>query len=107
MIQRSRGSGRYLFYPRVAEPRTGAVDLEWVEACGRGVVYATTVQRSKPPAPDTNVMLVDLEEGPRMMSRVDGVAPSEVRIGMHVKAKIVSEGGGPFVVFELAEGPVA
>ena len=27
-------SGAFVFYPRVAEPRTGATDLEWVEACG-------------------------------------------------------------------------
>ena len=27
MIQRSRASGAYVFYPRVAEPRTGATDL--------------------------------------------------------------------------------
>lgn len=27
MIQRSRSSGEYVFYPRVAAPRTGAQDL--------------------------------------------------------------------------------
>jgi len=100
MIQRSRSSGAHVFYPRVAEPRTGATDLEWVEASGRGVVYATTVQRNKPPVADTNVVLVDLAEGPRMLSRVDGVAPEAVLIGMPVQARVVDEGLGPFVVFE-------
>ena len=38
MIQRSRSSGAYVFYPRVAEPRTGATDLEWVPASGEGTV---------------------------------------------------------------------
>ena len=98
MIQRGRESGRFVFYPRVAEPRTGG-DLEWVEASGRGTVYAVTVQRSKPPAPDTNVVLVDLDEGPRMMSRVDGIAPTAVKIGMRVTARIVSEESDPFIVF--------
>lgn len=98
MIQRARASGKHVFYPRVAEPRTGDA-LEWVEASGRGIVYATTVQRSKPPAPDTNVVLVDLEEGPRMMSRMDGIAPHEVKIGMRVTARIVREDGDPFVIF--------
>ncbi len=41
MIQRSE-AGRHTFFPRVAEPGTGA-ELHWVEASGRGVVYATTV----------------------------------------------------------------
>jgi len=103
MIQRALESGRYVFYPRVAEPRTGGA-LEWIEASGLGTVYATTVQRSKPPAPDTNVVLVDLDEGPRMMSRVDGIAPHEVTIGMRVRARIVSEDGDPFVVF-VPEAP--
>ncbi|RYE01019.1 MAG: hypothetical protein EOP61_12425 [Sphingomonadales bacterium] len=98
MIQRARESGAHVFYPRIAEPRTGG-ELEWVEASGRGTVYATTVQRSKPPAPDSNVVLVDLEEGPRMMSRVDGIAPDQVKIGMRVTARIVTEDGDPFVVF--------
>lgn len=102
MIQRSRTSGRYVFYPRVAEPRTGSIDLEWVEACGRGTVYSTTVVRQKPPTPDYNVALIDLDEGPRMMSRVDGVPPQDVRIGMRVKAKVVRENDRPFVVFEPA-----
>jgi uncharacterized OB-fold protein len=102
MIQRGRQSGRYVFYPRTVEPRTGA-ELEWVEASGLGTVYATTVQRSKPPAPDSNVVLVDLDEGPRMMARVDGIAPDAVKIGMRVRAKIVSEDGDPFVVFMLEQ----
>lgn len=99
MIQRGRVSGAYVFYPRVAEPVTGATDLEWVEASGRGVVYSTTTVRKKPPTPNYNVALIDLEEGPRMMSRVEGIAPEEVRIGMQVKARIDMEGEVPAVVF--------
>jgi uncharacterized OB-fold protein len=99
LIQRSRGSGRYVFYPRVVEPLTGEQDLEWVEPSGRGCVYATTTVRQKPPAADYNVALIDLAEGPRLMSRVDGVPSSEVRIGMSVKAKVLREGGQAVLVF--------
>jgi uncharacterized OB-fold protein len=99
MIQKSRSTGGHVFYPRVAEPGTGATDLEWVAACGRGTVYSTTTIRQKPPAPDYNVALIDLEEGPRMLSRVDGVAPEAVRIGMAVTARVVHEGGESLVVF--------
>jgi len=102
MLQRSRESGRFIFYPRVAEPLTGSTDLEWVEASGRGTVYSTTVVRQKPPTPNYNVALIDLEEGPRLMSRVDGVAPETVRIGMSVKAKIIRENERPLLVFEPA-----
>jgi uncharacterized OB-fold protein len=101
-IQRSRGSGRYIFYPRVAEPRSGSTDLEWVDASGRGTVYSTTVVRQKPPTPNYNLALIDLEEGPRMMSRVDNIAPEQVKIGMPVKAKIVRENDQHLLVFEPA-----
>src|SRR3546814_8794466 len=71
MLQRARGSGAYIFYPRVAEPRTGATDLDWVEASGRGIVYSVTVQRNRPPVPDASLALVDLAEGPRMLTRIE------------------------------------
>jgi uncharacterized OB-fold protein len=100
MLQRSRESGRFIFYPRVAEPGTGCTDLEWVEASGSGTVYSTTVIRQKPPAPSYNLALVDLAEGPRMMTRVDGIPPEQVRIGMQVSAKIIRENDAPLLVFE-------
>jgi len=99
MLQRSRSTGGYVFYPRVAEPMTGAEDLEWVEASGRGTVHAVTVVRKKDPADSYNVVLVDLQEGPRLMSRVDGIAADEVTIGMAVSARITEEGGQPILVF--------
>jgi hypothetical protein len=102
MLQRSRGSGAFVFYPRVAEPGSGATDLEWVEACGRGSVYSTTIVRCKPPAADYNVALIDLVEGPRMMSRVVGIAAADVKIGMPVRARIVIDNDAPLVVFDPA-----
>jgi uncharacterized protein len=99
MLQRSASTGGYVFYPRVAEPGTGATDLEWVEASGRGVVYSCTVVRQKAPARDYNVVLVDLAEGPRVLSRVDGLPPDEVKIGLRVRARIVQDADVPMLVF--------
>ena len=100
MIQKSRSTGGHVFYPRVAEPGTGATDLEWVAASGHGTVYSTTVIRQKPPTPNYNLALIDLAEGPRLMSRVDGVAPEDVKIGMPVRARVIVENDQPMVVFE-------
>ena len=102
MLLRCRDSGAYVFHPRVAEPETGSRNLEWVEASGEGVVHATTVMRRRPPEPSRNVALIDLAEGPRMMSRVEGLAPEEVRIGMPVRARIAEEDGARLVVFDPA-----
>lgn len=99
MIQRSRTSGRAFYYPRLAEPGTGDTDLEWFAPSGRGVVYSTTVVRVKPPAESYNVALVDLEEGPRVTTRVVGIPPSQVRIGLRVQAKIDQADGKALLVF--------
>ncbi len=105
-IQHCKGCGCHVFYPRALCPQCGSSNLEWVKASGAGTVYSTTVMRRKAEAGgDYNVCLVDLAEGPRLMSRVEGVAPKEVRIGMPVKARVV--GGaeeGDYVVFDAAEG---
>ncbi len=104
-LQYSPEADRYVFYPRVVCPYTGSTRLEWREVSGRGTVHATTVVRRKPErGGDYNVALIDLEEGARMMSRVEGIAPEEVKIGMKVQARIVEEEGTPLVVFRPAEG---
>jgi uncharacterized OB-fold protein len=104
MIQRSRKSGRAFYYPRVAEPGTGDAHLEWFAPSGRGVVYSTTVVRVKAPGESYNVALVDLEEGPRITTRVVGIPPADVKIGMPVQAKIEQVDGKALLVFTAAGG---
>ena len=103
MLLRSRSTGGYVFYPRVIEPATGATDLEWVPASGMGTVYSTTFIRKRTLEESYNVVLVDLDEGPRMMSRVDGIPFEKIKIGMRVQARIVHENDQPLVVFLSAE----
>lgn len=98
-LLRARDTGQIFFYPRVAAPRTGSRDLEWIDASGRGTVYAVTVVSRKPPTPDYNVVLVDLEEGPRVMSRVEGMANEEIRIGMPVAARVDIVDGTGILLF--------
>ena len=100
LIQRCEGCKRHVFYPRVVCPHCGSDSLAWVEPKGTGVVYSTTTVRRKPDAGgDYDVSLIDLDEGVRMMSRVDGIAPTEVKIGMRVRAKVIDNKGAGLVVF--------
>ncbi len=102
-IQKCGACAKHVFYPRVLCPHCGADKLGWVAASGNGVVYSTTVVRRKPDVGgDYNVALVDLAEGPRMMSRVAGLEPAAVKIGMKVKARIVRDGEMPVVEFTAA-----
>lgn len=100
-LQRCGGCERFVFFPRVLCPHCGNDALTWVEASGRGTVYATTVVRKRPEeGGGHNLCLVDLEEGVRMASRVEGLAPQDVAIGMAVQARIVRQGEDAIVVFD-------
>lgn len=101
VVQQCGACSKYLFYPRVLCPYCGSTDLRVKEASGRGTVYSTTIVRQKPEAGgDYNIALIEIEEGPRMMSQVIGVPAAEVKIGMAIKAKISEIDGQPAVVFE-------
>lgn len=104
MIQRCQETGEYMFYPRVIAPRSGSSRLEWVEVSGDATVHAVTVMRPRPPDKAYNVVMVELAEGPRMISRVEVEDPSTVKIGMKVRARIIENGDqGPIVVFDPME----
>jgi uncharacterized OB-fold protein len=97
--QRCTDCSEAVFYPRVICPFCGSGALEWCESVGRGTVYATTSVHSRNGEP-RNVALVDLEEGFRMMSRVDGVPVEAVEIGTRVRFEVRhGEGDEPIAVF--------
>ncbi len=79
-------AGEAVFFPRVIAPQSGR-PLAWQVSEGTGTVYATTVVDRRDEEP-FNVALIDLDEGFRMMSRVEGVDPTAVRIGDRVRVKI-------------------
>jgi uncharacterized protein len=81
MMQRCESCHRLAWYPRALCPRCGEFSLRWEQLSGRGVVYAVSVHhRAAHPAfadrVPYSVVLVDLEEGVRMMSNVFGTPPA-------------------------------
>lgn len=99
-LQCCRDCGRYVFYPRLVCPHCAGTALEWVAASGNGTVYSTTVVARKPDQGGPyNVALVDLQEGVRMMSRVEGLLPQDVAIGQHVTAFVGRIDGKAAVLF--------
>lgn len=102
-IQHCASCDTHIFQPRVMCPACGGEAFEWVAPSGKGTVHSTTVIRRRPESGgDYNVCLVDLDEGVRMMSRVEGVAPTEVAIGMPVAARLTEQDGQTVVVFDPA-----
>jgi uncharacterized protein len=99
--QRCADCSAAVFYPRVLCPVCGSGALEWRESEGRGTVYATTAVHSRD-RDLRNVVLVDLDEGFRMMSRVEGVPAEAVEIGARVRFEVrQGEEDEPVAVFVL------
>ncbi len=80
---------RHQFYPRLYCMQCGSNALRWVEASGQGVIYSyTTIHQNKSPefVNDTpyNVAIVQLQEGPRLLSNVVDTDPGELRVDLPV-----------------------
>lgn len=105
LIQRCTACARHVYFPRESCPHCGSAALEWHPPAGTGTVHAVTTVRRKPAdGGDLNVSLVDLDEGVRLMSRVDNLPPEKVRIGQRVKARVEIKDGKGLVLFDAAEG---
>ena len=61
------------------------------------------VRRKPEHGGDYNVCMVELEEGVRMMSRVEGIAPGDVVIDMAVTAFVGEAEGASVVLFKPVE----
>ena len=79
--------GRAVFYPRLTAPLGFRGPLRWQVSQGLGTVYATTWISPRGEAP-YNVALIDLDEGFRLMSRVESVPADQVTIGQRVRVRI-------------------
>ena len=100
VVQRCTSCGNVQLYARDRCLRCRG-PVEWVDASGRGRVYSFTVIRQNYQRPFRDqlpyvVALVDLDEGPRVMTNVVGCDPDDVYIGMAVQARFepVSEVAG-------------
>ncbi|HEY7946549.1 MAG TPA: Zn-ribbon domain-containing OB-fold protein [Acidimicrobiales bacterium] len=100
LVQRCQDCHEFQLYPR---DRCLACrgPVAWAEASGRGTIYSFTVIRQNYARPFRDwipyvVALVDLEEGPRLMSNVVDCDPDAVQVGMPVEAtfEVVSEDAG-------------
>lgn len=101
LIQNCADCGKHVYFPRESCPHCGSTELSWVIPGGLGTVYAvTTVRRKADAGGDYNVSLVDLDEGVRLMSKVENVKPLELKIGQRVQARVQVTDGRGLVLFD-------
>ena len=89
-VQRCRACGTKRLPPRAVCPACLSSAVEWLRVSGRGTVYSYTVTHQNQAAGFREELpyvlaIVELAEGPRLMTNVVGCAPDAVRIGMPVE----------------------
>lgn len=101
LIQHCDCCGHHIFFPKIICPYCGSNEIAWVKPSGNGVVYSVSVILGRPgTGTDYNVALIDLEEGVRLMSKVEGISPNLVQIGTKVKVRVLNLDGKGLVVFD-------
>lgn len=92
-LPRCGDCGAFHFYPRPACPACGGTKLGWAPASGGGSVYSfSVVHRAPSPAFKDQVpyvvAIVKTDEGPHLLSRIEGIPPGEVAIGLRLRARM-------------------
>ncbi|MEN2419946.1 Zn-ribbon domain-containing OB-fold protein [Streptomyces rimosus] len=95
---RADGCGAAHHYPREFCPRCWSEDVTWEEASGRATLYTwSVVHRNDLPPFGERVpyvaAVVDLAEGPRMMTEIVGCPEAGLRIGMELRVRFRTYGG--------------
>ena len=90
MLPKCAACGKVFFFPKDFCPHCLSQDINWLRASGKGIVHTFSII-GRPPSPPFLaevpyvVAIIELQEGPRMMSNVIGVAPEDVRVDMPVE----------------------
>ncbi len=96
-LQRCKATGQCFFPPAPVSPFTGRPDWEWVTASGKGTVWSWVVfhqgyfagMKDELPYP---VVMVQLDEGPFLLTNVEGMEAEDIAIGQRVSVRFP---GGP------------
>jgi uncharacterized OB-fold protein len=90
LIRRCADCGRAHFYPRPFCPSCWSERVEWEQASGDATLYTFSIVRSNDlppfgPRVPYVAAVVDLIEGPRMMTNLENCPLEDIRIGMALK----------------------
>jgi uncharacterized OB-fold protein len=98
-LQHCESCARFVYYPRALCPHCHATDLVWRDVSGLGRIYSFTISRRaagpefEPEVPYV-VALVQLDEGPRMLSGILTANPATVQCEQRVRVAFQDIGEG-------------
>lgn len=101
-IQRCDACKRWQHPPRAMCPVCHSVEQSFVDVAGTGAVHSwSLLHHPRHPAFEYPVVavLVDLDEGPRVLSDLVDADPADVRVGLPVQVAFAPTAGGDVPVF--------
>jgi len=90
LLRHCNACGHDHYYPRPFCPACWSDDVSWKEASGRARLYTYSIVHVNDLPPFNErvpyvAAIVDLDEGPRVMTNVEGVPFAELAIGMPLR----------------------
>ncbi|MEU6371570.1 OB-fold domain-containing protein [Streptomyces sp. NPDC046909] len=100
-IQRCNSCRRHYFYPRSFCRYCASSDVEWTAVSGRARLVSYTINhRPLPPFASLPpvIALVELDEGPRLMTNIIGVPPLPDHLPLDMPLEVAFEERGDMVL---------
>ena len=92
-LQRCADCRQPYFYPRPVCPACGSRNVEWFTASGRATLYSYVINHRPAPGFEDEapyaIAVVELEEGPRMMSNIIEVAQTPETLQLDMALEVV------------------
>jgi len=95
MIQRCTTCNRHYFYPRpfCPFPDCSSQDVAWVQASGKGTLHTYLINHRPAPGFEADapyvIAVVQLEEGPRMMTNLVDVEPDASKLPIDLPLEVI------------------
>jgi hypothetical protein len=97
LLQRCARCGKACYYPRYLCPDCHCTNLISFEASGQGTIYSYTItSRGILEYADAGayvLAMIELDEGPKMVSNIIGCDPADLAIGQRVEVVFSDTGG--------------
>jgi uncharacterized OB-fold protein len=97
-LQRCDACAHVIFPPRAFCPQCAGRKVSWFRASGRGTLYSYVIHHRSVPGftPPYSVAVVQLEEGPRMMTNIVNCpqTPEALRLDMPVQVTFIQVAEG-------------
>jgi uncharacterized OB-fold protein len=101
-VQRCTACATIFFYPRSGCPACGSTDVTWLAASGRARLHTYVINHRPAPGFEDDapysIAIVELEEGPRMMTNIVGVEQSPEHLVLDMDLVVAFETRGELQV---------